>query len=178
MREHGIVLRFLIFSLSLCIVWFLVYDFWLSLLDNWLSLKIVHSTVHFLSFIGYNADANGIMVQIDGADTVFVYHACNGMVLMALFTGFIVAFPGPIIKKLFFIPIGLLLIYILNILRVSALALNAHHFSYTVDFNHKYTFTIIVYAAIFVLWMIWVKRYSGVGKHVKAQNPKSQATSY
>jgi hypothetical protein len=28
------------------------------------------------------------------------------------------------------------------------------------DFNHHYTFTVIVYAFIFLLWMIWVNKFS------------------
>lgn len=175
MREHNKVLRFLIYSLSLCFGWFLIYDFWLSPLDNWLTLRVVNTTVYFLNIVGYNADAKGIMVQIDGIDTVFVYHACNGMVLMALFAGFILAFPGPFLKKIIFIPTGITVIYIINILRVFALALNAHHFHHTLTFNHKYTFTIIVYAAIFVLWMLWVKRYSGLNKYVKTTKPEVSA---
>lgn len=169
MQENRQVLRFLLYALGLCLCWFLIYDFWLSDIDNWLTLKVVHATVFTINMFGYNAMAKDVMIQIDGEDVVFVYHACNGMVLMALFAGFIIAFPGPPTKKLLYIPLGILLINLLNILRVTALALNAHHFSHTLDFNHKYTFTIVVYAAIFALWMFWVKRYSGMSRHVKTQ---------
>ncbi|PKV75509.1 exosortase X [Pontibacter ramchanderi] len=170
MQEYKQVLRFLLYALGLCLCWFLLYDFWLSDLDNWLTLQIVHATVYTINMLGYNAAARDIMIQINGVDVVFVYHACNGMVLMALFAGFIIAFPGPLSKKLIYIPLGIVLINLLNILRVTALALNAHHFSHTVDFNHKYTFTLVVYAAIFMLWMYWVKRFSGMTRHVDAQD--------
>lgn len=158
-------MNFVLYALGLCFCWFLLYDFLLSDADNWLTHKVVYASVFMLKLIGYNATPKDFMIQIDNEDVVFVYHACNGMVLMALFVGFIIAFPGPITKKLLYIPIGILLINLLNILRVTALALNAHYFSHTVDFNHKYTFTVIVYAAIFGLWMIWVKRFSGISSY-------------
>jgi hypothetical protein len=46
------------------------------------------------------------------------------------------------------------------VLRVAGLALNVLYNASSVDFNHKYTFTILVYAAIFGMWMLWVKRYA------------------
>jgi hypothetical protein len=32
------------------------------------------------------------------------------------------------------------------------------------SFNHDYTFTLIVYSFVFLLWWIWVNKFSGVGK--------------
>ncbi|MEJ8800551.1 exosortase X [Pontibacter sp. H249] len=176
MKEYNKVLRFLILALGLCFGWFILYDLWLSGFDDWLTSKVVYLSVGFLNLIGYNAEARNIMIQIDGKDTVYVYHACNGMVLMALFVGFIIAFPGPPLKKLLFIPAGLFVINLLNVIRVAALAVNAHYSNHTLDFNHKYTFTIIVYAAIFGLWMLWVKKYSNLGKHVNTQAVPVQAS--
>jgi exosortase/archaeosortase family protein len=79
-------------------------------------------------------------------------------VLYALFGGFVLAFPGPWQRKLWFIPLGMALIWVLNVLRVAALALNHHYAHQSVDFNHHYTFTFMVYACIFGLWMLWARR--------------------
>jgi exosortase/archaeosortase family protein len=81
---------------------------------------------------------------------------------MLLFAGFIVAFPGPWRTKLWFVPMGILSIYLINSLRVIGLAVNHMVSKSSFDFNHKYTFTILVYGAIFYFWMIWVNRYSGI----------------
>ncbi|WP_299823039.1 exosortase X [uncultured Pontibacter sp.] len=169
MKEYSKVIRFLIYALGLCIGWFLLYDLWLSRFDDWLTLSIVDASVVTLQLLGYHAEAKNIFVRIDGFDTVFVNDACNGMIIMALFAGFIIAFPGSLAKKFFFIPAGIIVIHILNVLRVSALALNAYHFNQSVEFNHKYTFTIIVYAAVFALWMLWVKKYSGLKQHASSE---------
>jgi hypothetical protein len=44
------------------------------------------------------------------------------------------------------------------VLRIMALCLNNYYSRQTVDFNHHYTFTAIVYASIFALWMWWATR--------------------
>ena len=36
------------------------------------------------------------------------------------------------------------------------------------DFNHDYTFTIIVYAFVFMLWYIWIQRFSPLGNTAEA----------
>jgi hypothetical protein len=36
------------------------------------------------------------------------------------------------------------------------------------DFNHDYTFTILVYAAVFALWYLWIEKFSPLKrKHAK-----------
>ncbi|WP_439882568.1 exosortase X [Pontibacter sp. MBLB2868] len=170
MSENRKTIRFILYAMCLCIAWFFIYDFWLSSFDRSITIHVVNATVIFLNLIGYNAEAKDIMIRINGEDVVFVYHACNGMILMALFAGFIIAFPGPLLLKLIFIPIGILIIDLLNILRVATLALNAHYFHQTLEFNHKYTFTLVVYAAIFYLWMLWIRKYSGVKAPLKKIN--------
>jgi hypothetical protein len=40
------------------------------------------------------------------------------------------------------------------------LVLINNHYPQYLDFNHLYTFTILVYAIIFILWYIWAKKYA------------------
>jgi exosortase/archaeosortase family protein len=81
-------------------------------------------------------------------------------VLYALFAGFVLAFPGPVRRKLWFIPLGIAAIYLLNIIRIGVLALNHLYYHESVEFNHHYTFSFVVYACIFLLWMLWARRLS------------------
>ena len=50
------------------------------------------------------------------------------------------------------------IIWGLNVLRLAALALNHQYAHRSVDFNHHYAFTFVVYACIFGLWMLWARR--------------------
>jgi len=57
---------------------------------------------------------------------------------------------------------GIVLIFALNVLRVVGLAIVQKNVSEKwLEFNHTYTFTIIVYAFIFGLWLIWVNKIAG-----------------
>jgi exosortase/archaeosortase family protein len=58
--------------------------------------------------------------------------------------------------------LGILIIHLLNIIRVIALTLLAYKAPEYLDFNHTYTFTILVYSVVFILWMIWALKISKV----------------
>jgi exosortase/archaeosortase family protein len=73
------------------------------------------------------------------------------------FALFVIAFPGSVKKKLWFIPLGIVIIHFANVLRVIGLAAINYVAPQYLEFNHTYTFTILVYGIIFLLWMWWVK---------------------
>ncbi|GAA4013974.1 archaeosortase/exosortase family protein [Hymenobacter fastidiosus] len=156
--------RFLVLAVVLYGVWFLGYEQWLALdgrLDAALSANITAASARALRLFGFEASvasADPYMLLLNRQEVVHVGNPCNGLVLYALFTGFVLAFPGPVRRKLWFIPLGILAIYLLNIIRVGGLALNHLYYHESVDFNHHYTFTFVVYGCIFLLWMIWARR--------------------
>ena len=156
------IIRFLGTALALYAVWYVCYDLWLfpdGRLDTWLSQQEVFLGDYGLRLLGYHAGHEGTTLLIDKYPVVLVGNPCNGMVLFALFAGFILAYPGPWKAKLFYVPTGIFLIYLLNVLRIMALALNSFLSRHTLEFNHKYTFAFVVYACIFCFWMLWIKRY-------------------
>jgi exosortase family protein XrtF len=170
-------LFFFIKLLALYIIWYLVYDLWLHpdrIIDKWAIVNIVYFTIIFLQVLGYTAisdihieEAETIhTVGIDGTNGLWIGDPCNGIVVMALFAGFIIAFPGKIKNKLWFIPLGIFLIHLVNILRVVALSIIVYYAPQYLDFNHTYTFTIVVYSVVFILWYIWTKKYSSVEKSI------------
>jgi exosortase/archaeosortase family protein len=156
--------RFLLTAAGLYLLWFFGYEQWLrplGRLDYALSLNIAQVSAGALRLLGLAGTAAERLVSVNGQPAVIVGDACNGLVLYALFAGFVLAFPGGgWRRKLPFIGLGLAAIYGLNVLRVGALALNHVYSRGTVDFNHHYTFTFVVYACIFLLWMLWVRRYA------------------
>lgn len=162
--DNRLLVRFLVVAVGLYLAWFFGYEQWLAQdgrLDTLLCTQITQASVGLLRTLGFAAtvDAHQAnLVLMSGQPTVVVWPPCNGLVLYALFGGFVLAFPGPWQRKLWFIPAGILLIWVLNVVRVAALAINHHYSHETVDFNHHYTFTFIVYGCIFGLWMLWARR--------------------
>jgi exosortase/archaeosortase family protein len=99
-------------------------------------------------------------IAIEGTGGVLIGAPCDGIILFTLFSIFVVAFPGSLKHKLWFIPLGILSIHIVNVMRVIALAVIVSIDESWLSFNHDYTFTILTYAWVFTLWVIWVKRFS------------------
>lgn len=160
---------FLIKAFSLYIFWYLFYELWLHpkgdfdllVIDN-----IISISEYLLDLFGFIVipdvyDASFRTLGVDGTHGIWIGDSCNGITIFALFTGFIIAFPGKWIRKLIYIPIGILFIHILNILRVMALSLILKYAPETLSFNHSYTFTTIIYAFIFLLWYLWATKYNG-----------------
>lgn len=168
MKFKNPIIAFFIKAIFFYILWFLVYELWLhpkGVLDNAVINNLVNVSSKILELLGFNlipepTNDNIRTIGIDGSHGVWIGDPCNGLTLFALFIGFIVSFSGPIKHKLWFIPIGILFIHILNILRVVALSIISFKKPSLLEFNHTYTFTIIVYSAVFILWMVWVNKFA------------------
>jgi len=139
-----------------------------------LTEKVVNGTKIGLSILGYESDQKIIdssdpnssrYVFIDNQPVVLVADECNGFELMALYIGFLLAFPGPWKWKAIFIPIGSIIIFLINVGREIILALNYKYFQESFDFNHKYTYVFVVYLIIFLIWRFWLNRFSMIGKN-------------
>lgn len=160
------IARFLGKAALFYLIWFLVYELWLHP-DQTLDLYVINVTVYLskliLTGLGYEVFTGAErLIGIDGTGGLWIGDNCNGMVLFALFAGFIISFPGKLLNKFIYIIIGVILIELVNILRVVVLAILQTHSVFLMEFNHTYTFTIVIYGFIFLLWMLWVNKYSGV----------------
>ena len=80
---------------------------------------------------------------------------CDGVALFALFAIFILAFPGPMSRKAWFIPAGIALLHLANIGRVVVLTRIQATSPEWLEFNHDYTFTVLIYGLVFALWYLW-----------------------
>ena len=162
------IVKFLGLGFSLYLVWLGMYEWWVHPL-KWVDLAVIDNTLYFshviLNGMGYITSVDGNrMLQIEGTPGLFMGDSCNGISLFALFSIFIIAFPGKTLVKLIFIPIGILVIHALNVVRVVLLAvIETYSYEWT-EFNHSYTFTILIYGSIFGMWLLWINRYSGLKK--------------
>lgn len=120
----------------------------------------------FLRIFGYEVDqdymVNGCEARIvfAGAGSICIGSGCSGLELFLLFFGFILLMRGRLKDKLWFVPLGFLSILIMNIIRIIVLCVIYYHTPQYLDFNHKYTFVIVVYGAIFGLWVLWVNKFA------------------
>lgn len=167
----------------LYLAWFFLYESWLKPMgipDQPLTRHTTELSNTLLNAIGYNISfyhqEHMSYLYIQSERLLGVAHECNALILFVLFAGFVISFPGNWLQKLWFIPGGMLAIGLVNIGRVTALTLIQIHYPSALAFNHKYTFTILVYGFIFSLWMLWVKKF-GTTLSPEYEAPAKKATA-
>jgi exosortase family protein XrtF len=93
-----------------------------------------------------------------------IVEGCNAISVIILFVSFIVAFSGSLKNTLLFIFGGSLIIYILNVLRIAVLTVLLYYFPEHLHLLHGILFPLIIYGLVFVLWVIWVNKFSKYAK--------------
>lgn len=104
------------------------------------------------------------VVYLFDRSIVRIVEGCNGISVIILFVSFIIAFSGSLKNTLFFIFGGSLMIYILNVLRIAFLTVLLYYFPGYTHLLHGVLFPLIIYGVVFVLWVIWVNKFSGYVK--------------
>lgn len=121
---------------------------------------LVKSSYWFLNFLGFDVQVFERIVYIEGSQGVRVINACVGWSTMALFIGFIIAYPGIRKSKYWYIPFGLIIIVAINILRISLMAIISYKSIDSLDFYHKYIFNFSLYVIVFALWILWAWKFN------------------
>ena len=169
-------LNFLFVFIPLVLLWFFFYHY-LYKIDNYLNLKIdlltsfssilSNQSNFLLSFFKFRTttELHGDMVITKILDYpyshgVWIGEPCNGIKVFGLFTIFIVAFKGKVLNKLWFIPIGIIILHFINVIRVAILTYISATNPYILDFNHNITFQLIVYLSMLGLWYWWIIQFS------------------
>ncbi|MBL7965253.1 MAG: archaeosortase/exosortase family protein [Flavobacteriales bacterium] len=159
--------RFLLAGATLYLTWQLAYALALHPhggLDRAVIDSLVVLSGGLLQLVGFElipepANAEQIRtVGVQGGSLLWIGDNCNGLSLFVVYLIFIFAYPGPVRHKLWFAVLGLLSIHFINVLRIAVLVVLARHNYAWVDFNHDYTFYVVVYGWVFLLWYIWVTR--------------------
>jgi exosortase/archaeosortase family protein len=139
---------------------------------------IIYCSYYFLKLIGYDAyiyysetiyKYGVYAIGINGSGSVFMGISCLGISLMGGFIALIVSYPGKIKYKLWYIPMGILIIQILNVLRMSTLTLLMHYgFKYTFNdynlfcffkMNHHDLFNLFIYFIIFIMFVVYINKF-------------------
>ncbi len=146
---------------------FLVYILWLFLkstifrpngpVDEWLIRNLINATALVLQTLGFEVFQTFNRVGIDGTHGITIAFNCNGLSLMAVYSGFLIAYPLNLKTRLIALLSGNLIINALNVLRLVLLSIIVHLSPDSLAFHHKYTFTIVVYSAIVILWYYFLR---------------------
>jgi exosortase/archaeosortase family protein len=153
--------------------------------DGWLVRRLGEATVSALNlFMGEvrfkvwhtrtptNADdsvfeACSVVYRSGLQSDVGIYAPCNGLELMVLAVGFILCFEGAARRKVLYVLVSLLGVFLVNVLRCSLLTvIKTGHPAYF-EFSHKYLFNIAGYSFVFLIWMHYVNGIMGSSPSVQ-----------
>ena len=177
------IIVFFVKAAVLFIVWKSLYLLWLrphGTLDAPLTFAVGTSTVGLLNLFSHHDDFKGVRsfpkvgmeegtepggivdVYRNGENTLSIATACNGLEIMVLYAGFLFCFPvANSSRRWTFLGMGLVLIFLLNIIRCALLVWIFIRHRIYLDFSHHFVFTFIVYACVFLLWYRYARTPAG-----------------
>lgn len=162
--------RFAIIMAVCYAVWYGVYDLWLmpdGRLDLWLSGKAAGWTATLLQAIGYDAVSRGGNEVWLGGRGIELIAECNGLAVLSLFVGFVLAFPGRWARRMWFIPLGIAVIVAANVVRCAVLLGLLTRSDAAFEVGHGAGGLLFFYAIVFGLWVIWAQ----VGGEAEERSP-------
>lgn len=151
----------------------LAYYLYLTQYEN-LKYPVDSFTVMLSDQIKYVSDVIDVDISIDQiADeqwTRLIYknhsvarivEGCNAISVMILFVSFVVAFARKAVPTIVFSITGVLMIHILNIFRIIIIGMLIYYYPQHIHLTHGVLFPLVIYGFVFVLWILWVKKFSG-----------------
>lgn len=120
----------------------------------------------FTNFIGQDSKIElspfepAYNIYINNKQVARVVEGCNAVSVMILFTAFIIGFRGSLKHTIWFIILGILSIHVFNVMRISLISLGLHYYPEHRRLLHDYVFPLFIYGFVFLLWLIWVNKFS------------------
>jgi len=161
----SILMRFIIIYLVLLFA----YQFYLNScketgLDPF-SRMIAEQVRLFQNVLGYptmlydDVKAEQVWFHVKGDYVTRMVEGCNAVSVMILFVSFIFAFYKGF-KTFIFVIAGLLILYIMNVLRITGLNIVvSDHPNYS-KMAHDYVFPAVIYGTVVLLWLVWIKCFA------------------
>jgi exosortase family protein XrtF len=133
--------------------------------------EMVANQTHFIlsiftenvSVAPHNSDPS-IMIIYNHKFVARVIEGCNAISIMILFAAFVFAFSTHRKKTVLYIIFGVIVIHVLNVIRIAALTFALYYYPKYEEILHGTIFPLFIYSVVFVLWILWVTKFSGYVK--------------
>ena len=178
MKGQRNIVLFLVKFFTVYFVLFGLYSFYLSKTQQKVGVfscspitsKVAQQTKIILSFFNYETrvlqheDEMSMKVILNGRYVARVIEGCNSVSIIILFLAFIVAFKGSLKNTIIFGILGSIIIYGVNLLRISILMVVIYKYQSYQELFHNLVFPAIIYGITFFLWVVWVHKFSNFKK--------------
>ncbi len=131
---------------------------------------VAYQSEALLNTVGYNTevvrhpDEPSMKLLVNGKYIAKIIEGCNAISVIILFISFIIAFSGKLKTTVLFLLTGSVLIYAVNLIRIVILSIGLYHYPWRSNILHTVVFPAIIYGIVFLLWMLWVNKFSNIGK--------------
>lgn len=161
-------LRFLGIFLGTYLTISTLYGLWIESLGTRpdpVTVEVSREVVGLLRIAGepatFQVNPNGptVWVMKENRKVLNVFEGCNGVNVLIVFLGFILAFGGAGKRQVVFLAAGFLIVHVSNLARIIWLYALSSYNEKLFYYFHKYLFTAAIYAVVFLLWWFWVTRW-------------------
>lgn len=166
-----------LFLVKFFVTYFLFFAIYAVYLNNYqvkdssfqcapITTKVADQTVSVLNFLGYHVTnvqheaEMSVKLLVNNNYVARVIEGCNSVSIIILFIAFIIAFSGPKGTTFMYAIVGSIIIYIINILRIAFLTVMLSKYPDQQMVLHNLVFPAIIYGTTFLLWVIWVRKFS------------------
>lgn len=155
-----VVRNLLIVAVLLIITQWVTYTQTLPLIA-WISKGVLELSRVLLAVFGYTTYVYERYIYTANA-AIFFSDTCAGIELMLIYASFIAILNGKF--KAWFIAGGIVLIFLMNVLRISLIMIylihNGGHYNLPINIHDIYTYP--VYLVTLILWVIWIHFFNKV----------------
>ena len=120
------------------------------------------ATAFFVNLFGGEAEVDGAVILSPASSPLEIIPECLGIISMAIFVSAVLAYPCRIKQKMVGVAIGILALYVLNLVRTVSLFYINSHFPNFLDTAHNLIWQSLMILAAIVLWLFWVEKLSRV----------------
>lgn len=170
--KYKLVIRFIVIFLAVYTILTISYNVYLNVSDgskfypDYVTNLVAKQTNTLLNGIGYNASViphpneASMKVIINEKFVVRIIEGCNAISIIILFISFVVAFAGKFKTTFIYCFAGSIIIYAFNLIRIVIFSVGLYHYPWRQEILHTVIFPMIIYGVVFILWMVWVNRFS------------------
>jgi exosortase/archaeosortase family protein len=138
-----------------------IYFFGRDITPDWfhtVCLWLTEATAWFVRLFPNTQDLivdNTHLYFPNGGIRIVIIWGCTGIKQMFIYTGIMLLYRGPFLKKLWYIPMGWIILSIYNVIRIAITVLLTNGHPEKFDSLHDGILRYIYYGIVFLLWVFW-----------------------
>jgi len=125
---------------------------------DWLN-RAVYGFSHFLLSLLVPLKSEGQRFIFENKNSIDILFPCTGIQPMLQFAMILLLYPGPWKHKLWYIPMGMMILFVMNVFRLFGLGIVMAKWPEYWQYAHDYPARVLIYLVTFILWLYWNYKY-------------------